>query len=99
MGKYIKTCERVEDMSPDGRLRLFREDDGDIIVSIVPPTSKMKGDYSFGLSDMEVQFCSVGSGGGRSEHTRKALFALMEAIEKDNTENPIARANKGAEGR
>lgn len=89
MSEYIQTCERNEDMSPDARLKLFREEDGDIIVSIIPSTEKLRKNYSFGLEAMEVQFCTIGSGGGRSPHTRKALFALMEAIELDNKENPI----------
>lgn len=86
--KYIQTVERVEDMSPDGRLKLFREDDGDIIVSIIPPSKKLSKE-SMWLEDMQVQFCSLAGGGGRSRHTREALFTLMEAIEKDNAENPI----------
>ena len=31
-----------------------------------------------------VEFCSAGSGGGRSPRTRQALIALMVAIEDDN---------------
>jgi hypothetical protein len=75
--------ERHEDMSPDGKLMLLVEDDGDIIVSVI----------GRGLTDelrrAQVQFCTVGSGGGRSQHTRTALRSLILAIQKDNEERPI----------
>ena len=31
-----KMVERYEDMSPLGRLRVYKQDDGDLIVEIVP---------------------------------------------------------------
>jgi len=50
---------RLEDMSQRGRLRLFREDDGDIIVSIVPEDDNGRLERS-----VSVQFCVPGVGGG-----------------------------------
>lgn len=35
-----------------------------------------------------VEFCAIGGGGGRSRHTRKALVDLIEAMKKDDEENP-----------
>jgi DNA invertase Pin-like site-specific DNA recombinase len=75
-------------MSPDVKLKLFCEKDGDIILSIIPSAQK-KYSNGYGYEAFQVQFCTVGSGGGRSPHTREALFKLMEAIEKDNEERPI----------
>jgi hypothetical protein len=78
----IKCVTRAEDMSPDGRLRIWQQEDGDFIVEIVPWSKEEKPSAS-------VEFCTVGSGGGRSPHTRLALVALMEAIRQDNTESPM----------
>lgn len=74
---------RYEDMSIDGFMRLFRQDDGDIIVSL------FRGGRGGRAKMCDVEFCEPGSGGGRSSHTRKALMALMVAMEKDNEERPI----------
>lgn len=72
---------RNEDMSPIGKLVLYRQEDGDVIVVV-------SGDPD-NMYDNSVEFCSVGSGGGRSPHTLKALYWLMDAMVKDNTERPI----------
>lgn len=37
-----------------------------------------------------VTFCPPMQGGGRSPNTWKALAALIEAIRKDNQENPLS---------
>lgn len=79
-----RTYRRRDDMSPDGVLQILGQDDGDIIVSIVPPKEQ---EHEWMHS---VEFCSLGGGGGRSKHTRKALVALALAMEQDNRENPIA---------
>lgn len=76
--------ERNEDMSPDGKLRIIRQNDGDIIIGIIPGFDK---DIVFGQS---VEFCECGSGGGRSPKTRRALIALMKAMEEDNADRPIS---------
>ena len=68
--------ERVGDMGEGLKLQLFREDDGDIIVSVLPEKHKFSMNGG-------VQFCTAGSGGGRSEHTHAALVQLMVAMEKD----------------
>lgn len=75
--------ERREDMSPDGKLTLIVQDDGDIIVGIVGRS--MMNNKVLGT----VEFCTVGSGGGRSPHTREALRNLIIAIQRDNLERPI----------
>ena len=75
--KYIESASRHEDMSPDGKLRLVRDGDGDIIVCI------QKGeDYDYISAD--VEFCTIGMGGGRSPKTFNALLNLMVAMEEDN---------------
>lgn len=65
--------ERFEDMSPDGRLQIFLEPDGDVVIGIVKD----------GIMT-SVEFCSPGSGGGRSRNTIMALRQLAIAMEKDN---------------
>lgn len=76
--------ERNEDMSPDGKLRLIVQDDGDIIVAMNGRTMNDAPCIA------QLEFCSVGSGGGRSPHTREALRNLIVAIQRDNQEQPIA---------
>lgn len=87
MGRTSERVERIEDMSPDGKLSVLRQPDGDIIVNVRPS----KGDRDYGGSPfgVSVEFCAPGAGGGRSPHTLRALRDLMEAIEKDNAESPI----------
>jgi len=86
----VKQIQRFEDMSPGGCLRLFRQDDGDIIVCAVPDPEDCKRRH-LPFVGIGVEFCVCGGGGGQSPHTRKALLALWEAIERDNTENPQQR--------
>jgi hypothetical protein len=50
---------RKEDMSVNGCLRLFRQEDGDICVAVIADNGDTAG----------VEFCSVGMGGGRSPNT------------------------------
>ncbi len=78
----MRKAERLEDMSPRGRLRLIRQDDGDIVVAV---QSERDGMLQPGDS---VEFCTIGTGGGRSRHTHAALLALMEAMRRDNAEEP-----------
>jgi len=68
---------RKEDMSSDGELRLFIEDDGDVIITVLDRDSHCAS----------VQFCTVGQGGGSSPETLKALRGLIVAINKDNKDN------------
>ena len=77
----MKIVERFEDMSPTGRLKLIRQDDGDIIIAIIPDPDNAQRSYV----DKQVEFCTHG-GGGQSPKTLSALYALMDAIEQDNTE-------------
>lgn len=68
--------------SPHGMLWLIRQEDGDIIVTIIPDSEINKPMAS-------VEFCSCGAGGGRSPKTLAALRALMVAMEEDNAERKI----------
>lgn len=49
VGEFVA---RKEDMSQEGRLRLFKEQDGDICVSVIEDDGNMAG----------IQFCTVGMG-------------------------------------
>lgn len=86
--QYPKVVERREDMSPDGRLQLIVQADGDIIVHVIP------GLETAWYASHAVEFCCVGAGGGRSPNVRKALMDLYKAIEKDNAENPLPDPNR-----
>ena len=70
---------RVGDMGEPYKLQLTREDDGDIIVSILPIGHKW--------SDVAVQFCCGPGGGGRSYRTGLALSKLFEAMQADMAES------------
>lgn len=67
---------RLEDMSPDGVLRVGLDNDGDAYVSV------------WTESGGGVEFCTSGNGGGKSPRTRQALLALMVAMEADNAADP-----------
>ncbi len=68
---------RMDDMHERGHLRVGLDRDGDVYVSV------WDGDQG-----ASVEFCTPGSGGGRSSRTRLALIALMLAMEADNAEHP-----------
>lgn len=78
-----RVTTRKEDMSVRGMLRLIKQDDGDIIIAVHKQTHD--GLRSGGES---VEFCSSG---GHSPNTRAALYALFDAMEKDNAEYPAGR--------
>ncbi len=74
----MSAIRRPEDMSPDGYLELFQQDDGDIIVEIYSTEG--------GVAQMiSVEFCLSG---GRSPWTLEALRHLMEAMRKDERREP-----------
>lgn len=79
-----KRYVRNEDMSPDGKLTVIMQEDGDLIVAID------SYDAMGFRSSASAEFCTHG-GGGYSKHTREALIKLAEAIEKDNKEKPIVK--------
>lgn len=69
---------RNEDMSQQGRLRLFKQDDGDICVTVIDASGESAG----------IEFCSIGMGGGKSAHTLTALNDLALAMIEDNKAYP-----------
>lgn len=72
--------ERPEDMSPDGRLSLFRDSEGDIHVRVIPPLER--ADHHAPSIEF-VTHCQ------RSPRTVAALVALLEAMRLDNEERPL----------
>ena len=68
--------ERREDMGA-GRLRINKHDDGDVGVVIIDGSGQQ----------LDVEFCTPGTGGGDSPKTIKALRALADAIDADNKQN------------
>lgn len=82
-----KQVMRLEDMSPRGALSVLKQEDGDIIVSIIPdPNCKSMWP--------SAEFCS--SGGG-SPRTKAALFALYDAMLADNLDKTCG-ARQGYRG-
>lgn len=76
MGDRI--VERKESMSPDGRLRLIIQDDGDVIVTVLESDPMGSGSFA------SVEFCTPFSGGGGSSRTWDALRELALAMAEDN---------------
>jgi hypothetical protein len=74
VGQFVA---RKEDMSPNGRLRLIKEEDGDICVAVIEDDGTMT----------DVQFCTF-AGGGKSPRTLEALEALALAMLDDNQATP-----------
>lgn len=72
--------ERPEDMSPDGRLSVCRDAEGDYHVRVIPPLDR-SNDYA-----PSVEFVSHCM---RSPRTVAALEQLMEAMRLDNEEFPL----------
>lgn len=72
------SVERRGDMGPE-RLRLTREGDGDLIVSVVSPTEPA----------LSVQFCTGWMGGGRSPRIHEALVELWKALHAEG--NPVGQ--------
>tara|TARA_Y100000310_G_scaffold151248_1_gene150817 strand:- start:25 stop:336 length:312 start_codon:yes stop_codon:yes gene_type:complete len=70
--------ERLESMSPNGSLKLFRQDDGDIIVVVIEDKAR---------SISAAEFCTPFAGGGGSIRTYAALIQLMGAMAADNLDN------------
>lgn len=81
VGQFVA---RKEDMSTNGRLRLFKETDGDICVAVIDNDGNMA----------DVQFCTVGMGGGKSGKTLAALNELALAMLEDNVAQPIRAADR-----
>lgn len=79
-------CRR-EDMSPDGRLTLFMEDDGDVIVEVQQYYDTWSTNKLENPRIAQVQFCTL-RGGGSSLRTRRALVNLVEAMVEDQKERP-----------
>lgn len=87
----MKTVYRKDDMSPKNHLAITRQDDGDIIVSLWAQIDEdgCPSDCGKTVRRVAVEFCAVGSGGGRSPETRRALMQLMEAMWRDNETRAI----------
>jgi len=79
---------RWEDMG-QGRLQLFREEDGDMIVTVIDPEGQSS----------TVQFCTYGSGGGQSPKVLKALYTLASAILEENQSAPQRSREPALPGR
>ena len=77
-----RSVGRVGDMAPatESHMRGMLDSDNDVCVSILDG-KRMAG----------IEFCNGFNGGGKSPQTRKALLALMVAMECDNVDAPYAQ--------
>ncbi|MFL9611054.1 hypothetical protein ACKF11_13285 [Methylobacillus sp. Pita2] len=73
---------RKEDMSANGRIQLFRQDDGDVCIEIIDEEGTRAG----------IEFCTSFGGGGRSPKTLAALLNLGLAIMEDNEHDSSRQA-------
>lgn len=80
---------RKEDMSRHGRIRLIKQDDGDICVGIITERGEDRE-----MVDADVEFCSCSSGGGKSPRTLAALDNLALAMMEDNEKEPSRAADR-----
>ena len=68
---------RVGDMGHGTKLKLVKDSDGDISVSVIPE-NHLVGEH-------RIEFCNSR---GKSHYTMKALSNLFKAMEKDAKERP-----------
>lgn len=72
---------RLESMSPDGKMKMILQEDGDIIIVVE------QGNGNGGVDRFaSVEFCTPFGGGGGSQETYWALVQLMGAMAQDNLE-------------
>jgi len=95
-GNTRRIVVRPEDMRHNRALRLVEQRDGDVIVTIIQDGMTIGLPDTGNSSDRSstVEFCLSG---GRSHRTLAALKLLMDAMEKDNAERPIAGQEGGDE--
>ena len=84
----MDTVERNDDMSPNNRLVVHQQEDGDMIIGIIPGSMEECNRMGFSQS---VEFCTIGMGGGLSPRTLHALRNLMAAMIEDNQDRPIGK--------
>jgi len=82
------TCiivDRPEDMSPTGVLTLIQQRDGDVIIRVRQTFDECTCRPLPEPVEAQVEFCTV-PGGGRSQRTLRALYALAVAMAQDNAD-------------
>ena len=79
-GEFIA---RKEDMSQSGRIRLMRQEDGDMVIAVIDDEGNMAS----------AEFC-VTSAGGKSPRTLEALRGLALAIMEDNQNDPSRKVDR-----
>lgn len=67
----LRSVARPSDTAPASHLAVLQDTDGDVTVCVIT---------NGGREQNEVEFCASG---GKSPNTRRALVALMKAMEAD----------------
>lgn len=80
-----KAIARICDMREGKALQLFVEDDGDVIVSVIPEN---------GLYAKGAQFCVSGTQSGRTVNALHELFEAMKEDEKHLPQNAGMKLNE-----
>ncbi|HWP61334.1 MAG TPA: hypothetical protein VN495_01910 [Candidatus Paceibacterota bacterium] len=82
----VQSAGRLDEMGQGKMsLRIELQPDGDIILCIDEDGVPVQDDAG---NVAKVEFCSTAGGGGRSPHTRRALYTLYEAMRLDAREKP-----------
>ena len=93
--KFLKMVWRRGEMDPEHAILVNIRGDTDIDVVLVKMSDKDVIPMNYELDnvtdhdrkDAMVTYCCTSAGGGHSVHTRKALYDLMKAMERDNLED------------
>ncbi|MBX4211099.1 hypothetical protein KW783_03985 [Candidatus Parcubacteria bacterium] len=86
---YGGEITRVGDMHPNRLLKIWKQHDGDVVVTIEQNGKPIGDSDASGNPRSEtarIEFCMSA---GRSQKTRRALMALFDAIKEDNDTHPI----------
>ncbi len=79
---------RIGDMHHSRALKLLVERDGDVIL-LIEQDGMCIGGTDIGKPEEHIAEIHFNVSGGRSRHTLAALRHLVDAMKRDNAENPI----------
>ena len=93
--KHLKMVWRRGEMDPEHAILVNIRKDTDIDVvmvkmpenDVIPMNYELEDVNDHNRKDAMVTYCCTSAGGGHSLHTRKALYDLMMAMERDNLED------------
>lgn len=81
-----REIERICDMRGGFKLKLLKQEDGDICLSVIKESHRINFD--------NVEFCNSGT---QSPRTHKALCGLFKAMQEDEEERPHKNIHQNPE--